>query len=342
MQLADRREWEEFVKAHPEGNVFQMPWMYDIFLQTKRHLPIAFFAFEEGVLVGLLVAVRIWNSVFPLSVFTRRQIVVGGPLVKNNDASVLMALLKALGNYGGRKIGFSEIRNLSLSLSLKPIYEEAGFQYESYLSVVVEMHQSSQKMWAGLSSYRQDSINRLAYLDYVIRDLSDKEEIKNAWQLLNCSLSRRGRAVPDFSLYRAAYESEVIKPFLRFKGLFVDNILKVSVLILEFKNRAYIWYEGDCLQEDEKWMYDGLLWGLMIEMQSNDIQYLDMGAGGRPGENFYMHEYKKSFGGMIKETGRYIFIHNVFLWNSANILYGWHKKLKMFVAKHINKYEDIS
>jgi serine/alanine adding enzyme len=337
LKLVNRRVWENFVSAHPEGNVFQMPWMYDIYEQARQHKPVAFFAFEGEELIGLVVAVHLQNLVFPMSFFTRRQVVVGGPLVKGNDIGVLLTLLEALVDSNGIKKVFTEIRNLRLGLSLKPVFEEAGFFYESYLSVVVDMRRKSGEIWESLSPERKENILKMKTGNYTISDLDTLEEICDAWRIVRCSIGRKGRPVPHQSLFVAGHNSDSLKRHKKVKGLLVKDKLKAMIMVLTFKHRAYIYFEGNCLDPKDNWMYDGFMWAVIQELQSEGIQFLNLGAGGRPGKDFLARQYKKSYGGMIKETGRYIYIHNWVCWNLGRVFYRWYKRMRIIIFRNFCK-----
>lgn len=336
VKQVDRQSWEDFVMTHPDGNIFQMPCMFELHEKTRRQRPAAFFAYEEGRLAGLMVAVHVRNSIFPFSFFTRRQLVVGGPLVRENDMGVLMALLEALAGRGQTAV-FTEIKNLRLSLSMKPTYEEAGFYYESYLSVVIDMNRSSQDLWESLSPGRKENIERMKTADYTISDLQNVEQIDAAWRMVRCTIGKTGRPTPDESLFLSGFDSRELKSHLKFKGLMVEGQLKAVILVLIFRQRAYVYYEGNSLLRAEFWMYDGLVWAVIQELQSENIRFLHLGTAGRPGKDFYTRQYKKSYGGMIKETGRYVFVYNWFLWNMGRAFYQWYKRIRRFFFRNYCK-----
>lgn len=333
IKQVDRQAWEHFVMTHPDGNIFQMPWMYDLYEKTRRQRPAAFFAYEGSELAGLIVAVHIRNSVFPFSFFTRRQIVVGGPLVSDNDMGVLIALLEALTGKRNSAV-FTEIRNLRLGLSLKPAYEEAGFYYESYLGVVVDLNRSSRDIWESLSPGRKENVKRMEAADYSISDLQSVEQIGAAWRMVRCTIGKTGRPNPDESLFLSGFESRVLKSHLRFKGLMVGGQLRAVILVLIFRQRAYFYYEGNRLLPSDVWMYDGFVWAIIQELQSLGVNYLHLGTAGRPGKDFYARQYKKSYGGMIKETGRYVFVYSWFLWSMGRVFYQWYKRIRSFFFRN--------
>jgi len=334
---SDRREWEAFVNDHPDGSIFQMPGMYDAWKQSRNQQVVALFAYYDGRLAGMVMAALGWNGIFPFSRFSCRQIVTGGPLVMDNDMGTMLALLEALISYTGGKAVFTSIHNLRMGLSLKPLFEEAGFYYEPHLSLGLDIGRDRADIWKSLSPERQGNIKRLAHTDYSVRDLSEPDEIAEAWRIVRCSVGQKGRPLPHYSFFRAVRASKELARHFVVKGLIMDNRLKAVALVLLYKNKAWLWYEGDCLKASRKWMYDGFLWQVITELHSAGFCYFDMGDGGRPGKDMLARLYKKSYGGMVKETGRYTYIHNWFLWRIGNLFFRWYKKIRRFVFSYYCK-----
>jgi len=339
---SDRREWEAFVNDHPDGSIFQMPHMYDVWQQSRKQEVIALFAYYEGRLSGVVMAVLGWNGIFPFSRLSSRQMVTGGPLVVDNDMGIMLALLDALIDYTKGKAVFTSIHNLRMGLSLKPVFEEAGFYYEPHLGVLLDIGRDRAEIWNSLSPERQGNIKRMVHADYTVRDLSEPAEIKGAWRIVRCSVGQKGRPLPHHSLFRALRGSKEMADHFWVKGLVLDNGLKAVILVLLYKNLAWLWYEGDCLKTSRQWMYDGFLWQVINELHSAGYCYFDMGDGGRPGKDMYARLYKKSYGAMVRETGRYTYIHSWVLWRIGNLFFRWYKKIRRFVfSYYCKKNEDI-
>ena len=84
----DTKEWSDFVKNHPWGTIFQTPEMYKVYEHTSHNKPFVVAASKEGKLVGVLLAVIITNGNKLLKPITARSIIVGGPLVKDNNPDI--------------------------------------------------------------------------------------------------------------------------------------------------------------------------------------------------------------------------------------------------------------
>ncbi|MGM0376657.1 MAG: hypothetical protein ACQEQ0_07775 [Bacteroidota bacterium] len=334
---SDRREWESFVNDHPDGSVFQMPHMYDAWRQTRNQQVVVLFAYDEGRLAGMVMGALLWNGIFPFSLFSSRLIVTGAPLVADNEKGIMLALLEALIKHTGGKAVFTSILNLRMGLSLKPVFEEAGFYYESRLSVVLDISRKPEEVWKSLTPERQGNIKRLIHADHSVRNLSESEEISGAWHIIRCTRGGKGQPLPHRSLFSGISSLKQMDSHFVFKGLIVDNRLEAVVLVLMHKDRAWFWYQGDCLKASRQWMYDGFLWNVITELQSAGYCYLDMGDGGRPGKDVSFRRFKKSYGGMVKETGRYVYIHNWTLWRTGRVFFRWYKKIRKFVFTYYCK-----
>lgn len=329
----DRRVWADFVNNHPNGNVFQLPWMYELHQKTRSQHPIAIFAFDGPLLVGLMIGTNFRNVAFPFSWLTRRQMIIGGPLVANDNRDVLEIILECLVKEFGHKAIFTEIKNLKLGLSLKPVFEDAGFYYESLLSVIVEMNRKSGTLWDSLSPDRRENIRRMSDVSGLIREMHGTRDMENVWRILRCIIGKKGLPVPHRSLFRFLDELEMLQPYITIKGFELNNNLKAVLVVIKFQQKAYFWMEGHCLADESEWMYDGFVWQVIQELESEGIQFLNMGNAGRPGNNFHSRQYKKSFGGTIRETGRYIYVHKWRLWNFRRFFYRWYKQARICFYK---------
>ncbi|WP_010665080.1 hypothetical protein [Marinilabilia salmonicolor] len=329
----DRRVWADFVNNHPNGNIFQLPWMYELHQMTSLQHPIAIFAFDGPLLVGLMIGTNFRSVAFPFSWLTRRQMVIGGPLVDNNNRDVLETILECLVKEFGHKAIFTEIKNLKLRLSLKPVFEDAGFYYESLLSVIVEMNKKSGTLWDSLSPDRRENIRRMSNVSGLIRDMHGTRDMENVWRVLRYAIGEKGLHVPHRSLFRFMDELEMLKPYVAIKGFEMNEDLKAVLIVMKFQQKAYFWMEGHCLDNGSEWMYDGFVWQVIQELESEGIQFLNMGDAGRPGNDFHSRQYKKSYGGTIRETGRYIYVHKWGLWNFRRFFYRWYKQARICFYK---------
>ena len=84
----NRLEWSNFVLNHPQGNIFQTPEMYDLYKVTNNYTPIVFVAIKDSKIVGVLLATIIVNGKSVINFLTKRSIITGGPIVKENNIEI--------------------------------------------------------------------------------------------------------------------------------------------------------------------------------------------------------------------------------------------------------------
>ena len=94
----DERTWRRFVIENEEGNIFQTPEMYMVYINTERYEPVftAILA-ENDDIVALMLGARIEEPGRLASKFSNRIVVFGGPLISNRGED---AFLKREQKYG--------------------------------------------------------------------------------------------------------------------------------------------------------------------------------------------------------------------------------------------------
>ena len=91
----DKQSWSDFVKNHPQGNVFQTPEMYQVYQHANNITPYIVAVIDNGQVVGILLAQWMSNGGKLAQWITSRSIISGGPLAKDNDPAIIDLLLRA-------------------------------------------------------------------------------------------------------------------------------------------------------------------------------------------------------------------------------------------------------
>ncbi len=109
----DRKQWSDFVFNHPQGNIFQTPEMFDVFMAAKNNHPILTAVSNgDNEIVGILAAVIQREYSGFLGKFTSRSIIRGGPLILDNNEEVLDIILKEYNKAINKRVIYSQFRNL--------------------------------------------------------------------------------------------------------------------------------------------------------------------------------------------------------------------------------------
>ena len=92
-ELIDKQSWSKFVRNHAQGNVFQTPEMYEVYQCAEKIQPYVVAVICDGEVIGVLVGQWMANGGKLGAWLTSRSIVMGGPLVKDNNTEVVDLLI---------------------------------------------------------------------------------------------------------------------------------------------------------------------------------------------------------------------------------------------------------
>ncbi|WP_054722033.1 peptidoglycan bridge formation glycyltransferase FemA/FemB family protein [Marinifilum fragile] len=109
--LVNHKFWSEFVRNHPQGNVFQTPQMYAVFEETEGFVPILIVVMDDELIKGIQLAVIQQETKRNLGIFSRRAVIRGGPLIDENDKEVLKLILDEYNDIIKDKVLYTQIRN---------------------------------------------------------------------------------------------------------------------------------------------------------------------------------------------------------------------------------------
>ena len=94
---------DSFVSHHPNGNFFQSSKAVIFFQQVENHEPILIEVQENGDTVGSLLAIIVKESGGAKGYLSRRCIIWGGPLVRDEDPEIYMQILCRLNEIANQK-----------------------------------------------------------------------------------------------------------------------------------------------------------------------------------------------------------------------------------------------
>ena len=131
---------EEFVLNHPQGNFFQSPQLYNFYKSLPGYKPELFISVNDtGEINGSLLAVVQKEKGFLKGLLSRRCIVIGGPLIKDNNEELADKLLHELINKVKEKSIYIEFRNLFDLSFCKEVFRKKRFEYIAHLNFIVKI-----------------------------------------------------------------------------------------------------------------------------------------------------------------------------------------------------------
>ena len=217
----DKRTWGAFVKNHPEGNIFQTPEMYEVYAATPKYEPHIFVVYsDEKEIIGCLLSVVQKEHKGILGRLSSRSIIMGGPLLLNNDQSVLDLILKDYNIKLGKKVIYSQFRNLFDTSDLTNIFKNNGYYYEDHLDIWVDLNKTEAELWKDVSSTRRNEIKRAEKEGVVVKEYTDLESLKSSYNILKEVYNRAKIPLADIDLFNNALNVLGEKKMIRFLGAY--------------------------------------------------------------------------------------------------------------------------
>ena len=350
----DQQQWQQLIQSSPVATWFQTPEAYEFYAALSSELIPFAFGIEEcrgdeamrqlgdkdgsrlvGVIVGYITRER--NAIKQF--FTRRAIIVGGPLLADDISDeALSALLSAVKNLpilnpslkgrtldtttqsplpsGRAGVGlpiYIETRNFHDYSRWKYTFEQNGFAYQPHYDIHVHCNADHQ-----MSERRQRELKRAIKNGATVCEAQTEQEVRDWYQILH-RLYREKVRTPLFSeefFLRFYRENRGIYILVKFQGKVIGGMM-CPIL----KNKAiYEWYV--CGQDEE---YRELSPSVVathaaIEYaKENGLPLFDFMGAGVPDVPYGVREFKREFGGEIVEYGRFLCIRKPLLYKIGQI-----------------------
>ncbi len=324
------KDWSAFVEAHPNGNIFQTPEMYDVYLRTENTEPILTIVFDKNETVqGILLAIIQKEYKGILGNISSRSIIIGGPLVKDNNPEILEYILKSYNDKIKEKVVFSQFRNLWDWDKLKPIFNKIGYEYDAHLDILIDIKPKENDLWKKINSKARNKIRKAIKSDVTFEVMKPTDAlVEKAYKIFQDIYKKAKIPLASKSLFenscKVLSEKNMIKYFCAIKD---GQIIGVRIGLL-YKNLIYDWYAGS-LQDYYKYNpndflpYNTLVWG-----HNNGFETFDFGGAGKPDVPYGVRDHKMKFGGELMEFGRFEKVHKPKLMSVAKAGLELYKMIK--------------
>lgn len=305
----DREKWSEFVRNHPDGNIFQTPEMFQLYGLTKHYQPLLLISFKDNNdISGILLAVIQKEATGIIGRVTSRSIIMGAPLTENRDNTLATYLLAAYKKQISGRAIYSQVRNVFDTFFLKESFEKAGFGYEAHLDILIDLRKSISDLESEIHKERKRNISRAVNKDVEFKEITEEAEIKRCTELIKKTYQRIQRpCLPEIVLLKG---KEILHNNIRYFGAFYEGKLIASRIVLCYKSLVYDWYAGTDNAFLNKYPNDFLPWQIILWAKEHGYETFDFGGAGKPGVPYGVRDFKQKFGGELVSFGRYNIIHN--------------------------------
>lgn len=301
-------QWADFVKNHRKGSVFQTPEMYECYRNTPNHTPIIHVAMSDGNIVGVLLAVIISEGGNLKKYFTSRSIIIGGPIVKNDNNEIISFLLKEYNLYIKGKAIYTQIRNHYEQLLNNDAFQENNYRFKSHLNFRIKLD-TTDNIWNRIGKGRIKQIkkaikNQLSvevYENDICEDL-----IIQGYDIIRSVYKRAGLPLVGIDLIKEVCNKKLLVLFVVRDS--TDKIIGCRFGI-KYKDEIYGWYAGSYSEYYKLFPNDILIWETLKWSCEHGYKVFDYGGAGEPNKPYGVRAFKSQMGGELVNYGRYELVH---------------------------------
>ena len=314
--------WQKLVDESPYATWFQTQEAYQFYAANKQEMtPFACGVEREGELRAVCVGYITREKSSFKQYFTRRAIIIGGPLIADSankedvarmlntirQPEVLITVSTFSPTWRNLPI-YIETRNFHDYSRLKEIFNACGFSYQPHLNIQVTCDATHT-----MSEQRRRQVKKAISNGVTICEAQSEQEIRDWYQIL-AKLYREKVRTPLFSeeFFLQFYRNGVGKYLLvKHEGKIIGGMM---CPILEGK-AIYEWYVCG-LDEKYKDLYPSVMaTNAVIEYaKANGLPLFDFMGAGKPNEPYGVRDFKMEFGGELVEHGRFLCVRKPLLY----------------------------
>lgn len=304
----DQKMWDTLIAHSRFTNPFQIPSFYNIINSIQGYSAEAV-AIEDQKRILALVVVVIQKENGLKAYFSRRGIIYGGPLYSPDRPEALTYLVKSINSILGQKTIYLETRNLFDYTSEKSVFKEFGWNYIPYVNYQIHLQgRDLPSILSGMHYNRRREIRMSLEEGARYEECSNEVDVKAFYTILrNLYRDRVKLPLPSLDYFMAFFRSGTAKIFtVKHRDEVIGGCF-CPVLPGHSVNTLY--YCGE--RHYHRKIYPTHLAVLAaIEYGiSHGIPLLDFMGAGKPGIEYGVRNYKKEFGGVQVEYGRFLKIN---------------------------------
>ncbi len=299
------QQWQSLVERSPYATWFQTPEAYQFYEAVKNEMtPFAFGIERDGELRAVVVGYVTKEKSALKQFFTRRAIVIGGPLIGEHatESDVEQLLHKTATELKSQAI-YIEMRNFHDYSRWKSVYEANGFAYQPHLNFHVDC--TKENILASMSESRRRQIKKALKNGVEIVEATSEDQVRDFYLILE-DLYRSKVKTPLFplSFFMSFYHQHSGKYLLvKYEDKIIGGIM---CPILE-GNTIYEWFVCG-LDDTYKNQYPSVMatYAAIEYASTHKIALFDFMGAGKPDEAYGVRDFKARFGGEQVEHGRYL------------------------------------
>ena len=314
----DPHQWQSLVEHSPYATWFQTPEAYRFYASVHNEMtPFAFGIERDGELRAVVVG-YVTKEKNPLKqFFTRRAIIIGGPLIGElaTDSDVEQLLRVTASELKSQAI-YIETRNFHDYSHWKSVFASNGFAYQPHLNFHVDC--TKENILASMSESRRRQIKKALKNGVEMVEATSEDQVRDFYFILE-DLYHNKVKTPLFplSFFLSFYHQHCGKYLLvKYEDKIIGGIM---CPILE-GDTIYEWFVCG-LDDAYKNQYPSVMatYAAMDYAKQNGIVMFDFMGAGKPEEAYGVRDFKARFGGEQVEHGRYLCVRKPMLYYIGKI-----------------------
>jgi hypothetical protein len=311
--FVDEGAWRDFVDREPTATVYHTPDMAEVFSRAAGHQSSLWAACDDrGDVLALLTPVRVTLVDGPLRRLTSRAVAYGGLACGHDELGTAAAesLLRAYARDARRTSLFTELRHVHAPDPLRAVLEEAGFEGEPHLNILVGLDVTEAQLWSRLSRSAKHNVRKAEKAGVVVEEVTDRRGAAEAYSILQGVYARARVPLASRSLFDAALEVLQPRGLLRILAARLGDRMIGTLLLLVHKDRIIEWYVGTDREFGGHCPGELLIWRTLQWGREHGHAVFDFGGAGRPDEDYGPRQFKSKWGGEVVDLGRHVLVHS--------------------------------
>ncbi len=277
--------------------------------------------------MGTLLAIIQKQFAGLFSVLSSRAVIIGGPLIADNDAELFDRILKEYDNLIAKRVVYSQIRNLNDTLMRKYTFINNGYKYQEHLNFLIDLRKSTDQLWKELNSKRRNKIRKAMKANVTVKQIMNQIDFQESYDILYKVYQRARLPLPDCQYFNNIFNTAGDNYFFPW-GAYYQNKLIGTMYTFVYNKIVYDWYAGANTEFYSKHPNDIIPWEIFKQTKEFGCSLFDFGGAGKPGVPYGVRDYKKKFGGQMVNYGRFEKIHHPGLYNIARFGFWMWRRIK--------------
>ncbi len=305
------QDWSNLYKSSKFASPFQSHEYY-LFLKNTAGFDVKGFALFSKNSIKAIIVITILKEKGLKGYFSRRGIIFGGPLLGDISDFELETLLIHTSKTLKKNLIYLEIRPSFDYDYYKTSFEKAGWKYNQWLNIVIDIT-NEELAYNRINSEKRRQIRKSLNMgaEFSIITKPSEEAIQNLYKILhNVYRKKVKKPLPSIDFFIALSAASFCKVLI----IYLNSVVIGGAFLIYDNNRIYDWYRiGD--DSSYKKFQPGTLavWGGIKAGIENNCKEFDFMGAGNPAISYGVRDFKSQFGGSAMNYGRYKIVLNPML-----------------------------